>query len=347
MTTATLRSSTSSGEEHESEILDAYSRAIISVVDSVGPSVVSIGVQSERGESSGSGVFFAPDGYLLSNAHVVGDAGSVQITMTDGRSMTATVIGTDPQTDLAVCQANNFHSAVPFSQLGDSALLKVGQLAIAIGNPLGFASSVSTGVVSALGRSIRGVAGNIIEDVIQTNVPLNPGNSGGPLVSSSGKIIGINTAIIAGAQGLSFSVPINTAKWVLQEILSHRRVRRAWLGLYCQVVVISPEFRRALPEVLHKSKSVVHVRGLEPDGPGWRGGVQVNDLVTAVNGKVVENIDDIYRCISSHPPSDKMFTVTVARRVKQGEWMVIDLQVPFMERPATTRRTERVPSIKW
>ena len=180
------RSLSSTTANDDTEILDAYSKAIIGVVDKVGSSVVAIGVQSERGESAGSGVFFAPDGFFLSNAHVVGNAEQVQITLTDGRRMSASVVGTDPSTDLAVCQVNNLQGKVPYAELGNSAGLRVGQLAIAIGNPLGFANSVSTGVVSALGRCIKGVAGNMIEDIIQTNVPLNPGNSGGPLVSTTG-----------------------------------------------------------------------------------------------------------------------------------------------------------------
>lgn len=188
--TSHCRSLSSTTATDDTEILDAYSKAIIGVVDKVGSSVVAIGVQSERGESAGSGVFFAPDGFFLSNAHVVGNAEQVQITLTDGRRMSASVVGTDPSTDLAVCQVDNLQGKVPYAELGNSAGLRVGQLAIAIGNPLGFANSVSTGVVSALGRCIKGVAGNMIEDIIQTNVPLNPGNSGGPLVSTSGVCAG-------------------------------------------------------------------------------------------------------------------------------------------------------------
>jgi S1-C subfamily serine protease len=186
MSTTTSKPSTS--KEPDTELLDAYSRAVSSVVETVGPAVVSVGVTTVRGQGTGSGVFFAPDGFFLSNSHVVGEASNVTASLADGRQMSATVIGTDPSTDLAVCQLDA-KDTVPYAELGDSSSLRVGQLAIAIGNPFGYSSTVSTGVVSALGRTIQGVAGNMIEDVIQTDVALNPGNSGGPLVSSSGRFL--------------------------------------------------------------------------------------------------------------------------------------------------------------
>lgn len=328
----------------DTQLLDAYSRAITSVVSKVGPAVVSIGVTTERGESSGSGVFFAPDGYLLSNAHVVGSAPSVQVTLTDGRRLTADVVGTDPATDLAVCQVQT-QGSVPFAELGDSSSLLVGQVAIAMGNPLGFSSSVSTGVVSALGRSIKGVAGNMIEDVIQTDCALNPGNSGGPLVLSSGHVVGINTAIIAGAQGLSFSVPINTAKWVLTEILNHRRVRRPWLGLYCLVVPRNPELWSTLPSAVRPGKSIVYVKEIEPRGPGALGGVLPGDFVAAVGGMPVQSVEDIYQKmqkITQDNPSLGKFSVTV---VRDGE--VRDLSVPFMEVPKRPLAPRRAAALPW
>ncbi|KAJ1482986.1 trypsin-like cysteine/serine peptidase domain-containing protein [Baffinella frigidus] len=234
--------SVSGGDDGEADLLDAYSRAIISVTEKVGPAVVAINVKSAFGESAGSGVFFAPDGYILSNAHVVRRAAQVRITLADGRRLTADVIGIDLKTDLAVVTPVD----VPYAELGDSSLLRVGQVVIAIGNPLalGF-QSVSTGVVSALGRtSVNPSQAELADGGAQgilTDVALNPGDSGGPLVSSSGKIIGINTAIVRGntsalqgAHGLGFSVPIDTAKWVLQELMAYRRVRRPWLGLCCE-----------------------------------------------------------------------------------------------------------------
>jgi len=251
--------------------------------------------------------------------------------------MSATVIGTDPSTDLAVCQLDG-KDTVPYAELGESSTLRVGQLAIAIGNPFGYSSTVSTGVVSALGRSMQGVAGNIIEDVIQTDLALNPGNSGGPLVSSAGRVVGINTAILARGQGISFSVPINTAKWVLQEILTHRRVRRAYVGLYCQVHQATPPLRRLLSvaaggEGAVPARSVVHVYGLVPGGPGERGGVLPNDFILSIDGQLVENVDDIYRRLQKvGQRGGREFGVAVVR-----EGRLRQLTLPFVERPQDRR----------
>src|SRR5574340_862095 len=222
-------------ETSDLELLDAYSRAIIQVVEEVGPAVVgiSIGVQSPRQAAeqagAGSGVIIAPDGYILTNDHVVAGAKLLRATLEDGRTLPAEVIGTDPATDLAVIRVNA--AGLPFANLGDSAALSVGQLVIAIGNPFGFQSTVSTGVVSALGRALRSQSGRLIENIIQHSAPLNPGNSGGPLVDSRGRVVGINTAIIMMAQGIGFAIPANTAKWVVSQLLTHGRVRRGFLGL--------------------------------------------------------------------------------------------------------------------
>ena len=221
----------------DAELLDAYSLAVVHVVEEVGPTVVSIGVRANRGpfggEGAGSGVIFAPDGFILTNNHVVDGAEKISVSLTDGRSFSADVIGTDPDTDLAVVRVPG--SGLPAASFGDSGRLRTGQLVIAIGNPLGFQNTVSTGVISALGRSLRSPQGRLIEHVIQTDVSLNPGNSGGPLVDSRGEVIGINTAMISNAQGLSFAVPINTARYVVSELVSKGRVSRAYLGLLAQV----------------------------------------------------------------------------------------------------------------
>mmetsp|Transcript_52101 Transcript_52101/g.136130 ORF Transcript_52101/g.136130 Transcript_52101/m.136130 type:complete len:372 (-) Transcript_52101:338-1453(-) len=325
--------STTAKPDSDSELLDAYSRAVSKVVDNVGPAVVSIGVAHEQGLGSGSGVFFAPDGYFLSNSHVVGEASQVAVTLADGRKMSATVIGTDPSTDLAVCQLDSVKESVPYAELGDSSSLRVGQLAIAIGNPFGFSSTVSTGVISALGRSIQGVAGNMIEDVIQTDVALNPGNSGGPLVSTNNKVVGINTAILARGQGISFSVPINTAKWVLQEILTHRRVRRAYVGTFCQVHQATAPLRKLLRAVgapgAATQQGVVQVVSVMPGGPGHRGGLIPNDLIVAINGEAVESVDDIYRKLQKvGQQRTASYQVSAIR-----EGRLVNLTVPFMERP--------------
>ena len=217
------------------ELLDAYSQAVVSVVDSVGPAVVSISSDKNFHYSAsdqagaGSGVVIAPDGYILTNDHVIQNSNTLKVRLTDGISLSATLIGKDPATDLAVIRTNA--SYLPSSTLGSSDRLRVGQLAIAMGNPFGFQSTVSTGVVSALGRTLRSTKGRLIENIIQHTAPLNPGNSGGPLVDSAGKVVGINTAIIAMAQGIGFSIPANTAKWVVSQILTRGRVRRGSLGI--------------------------------------------------------------------------------------------------------------------
>merc|ERR1719378_1231212 len=225
---------------------DAYSKTVVGVVQDVGDAVVAINVQGAggpgTGDSAGSGVILSPDGYVLTNAHVVGDAASVNLALTDGRSLRAAVRGRDVATDLALLHADQ--GGLPFASLGDSNGLQVGQLVVAIGNPLGFQSTVSAGVVSALGRSLKAKDGKMIDGVIQTDVALNPGNSGGPLVDSFGQVVGVNTAIIAGAQNLSFSVPAATANWVVAEIMEHGRVRRSYLGFSVQQRPVSRAFQR-------------------------------------------------------------------------------------------------------
>jgi S1-C subfamily serine protease len=204
--------------DSDEDLLDAYSRAVVGVVDKVGPAVVSIAVKKQsrarriEGEGAGSGVVIAQDGFVLTNNHVIERANEVEVELTDGSTFPAQVVGADPATDLAVVRTGA--SGLPTADLGDSSSLRVGQLVIAIGNPMGFESTVSTGVISALGRALRSPSGRLIENVIQTDVPLNPGNSGGPLVDSRGRVIGINTAMLSMAQGISFAVPVNTARWV-------------------------------------------------------------------------------------------------------------------------------------
>jgi S1-C subfamily serine protease len=282
------------------EILDAYSRAVVSVVDAVGPAVVSVTIGRNRAggrvaaTGAGSGVIIAPDGYVVTNDHVVHDAGRLEATLTDGRTLEAVVVGEDPSTDLALIRLNS--ADLPVAELGRSAALRVGQLVVAIGNPLGFQSTVSAGVVSALGRSFRSRTGRLIESVIQTDVALNPGSSGGPLVDSSGRVVGINTAIIAMAQGLSFAIPIDTATWVIGELLTHGRVRRAWLGLVAQTRPLDRSLGRRLGI---SGTHVVEIVAVEPGGPAAATGLRGKDWILAVDGQSTPTVDELHRRLAT------------------------------------------------
>jgi S1-C subfamily serine protease len=280
----------------DGEILDAYSRAVVSVVERVGPAVVSLttgrpaGGRRAGAMGAGSGVIIAPDGYALTNAHVVHGAGRLEATLTDGRTLEAVLVGEDASTDLALIRlgAADLPSAGP----GRSATLRVGQLVVAIGNPLGFQSTVSAGVVSALGRAFRSRTGRMIENIVQTDVALNPGNSGGPLVDSSGRVIGINTAIIAMAQGLSFAIPIDTAIWVIGELLAHGRVRRAWLGLAAQARPLDRALGRRLG---FAAPQVVEVLSVVPGGPAARAGLRAGDWIVALDDQPAPTVDALHR----------------------------------------------------
>jgi len=296
------RCEVSEAEKSDVELLDAYSRAVITVVDSVGPAVVSISVgQQSPGREleqigAGSGVVIAPDGYVLTNDHVVHNAKQLVVTLTNGTTLSANLVGTDPATDLAVIRAEG--SNLPFATLGDSAALRVGQLVIAIGNPFGFQSTVSTGVVSALGRALRSREGRLIENIIQHTAPLNPGNSGGPLVDSRGRIAGINTAIIMMAQGIGFSIPSNIAKWVVSQILTHGRVRRGYLGITAQQ---RPLGRRVVRYHNLASEFAVEVLSVAPDSPAAQGGIKIGDLIVVISGQAVASVDNIHRFLSEWP----------------------------------------------
>lgn len=284
----------------EVELLDSYSRAVITVVDTVGPAVLMVSRKSGGGNSSGqegagSGIIITPDGYILTNNHVVQGADALSVTRQDGATLDAVLIGTDPATDLAVIRADG--SDLPYAVLGDSSKLKVGQLVIAIGNPFGFNSTVSTGVVSALGRGLRSRDGRLIEDIIQHTAPLNPGNSGGPLVDSRGRVVGVNTAIIAIAQGIGFSVPADTAIWVISEILVHGRVRRGFLGL----TALQRQLNRRLARFHNLPNNYgVEVVRINPEGPSDRAGIRQGDMIVSIDGRKTETIDDLHRTLSVH-----------------------------------------------
>lgn len=297
----------------DAELLDAYSRAVIAVVDAVGPSIVSISIGRESRESefdpigAGSGFVITPDGYILTNSHVVSNVKKVETIFVDGNRLRATLVGKDDSTDLAVIQVNA--SGLPYASLGDSSELHVGQLVIAMGNPFGFQSTVSTGVVSALGRSLRSQQGRLIENIIQHTAPLNPGNSGGPLLDSRGRVVGINTAIIPMAQGIGFSIPSNTGKWVVTQLMTQGRVRRSYLGI---VGYKRPLERRLVLFFKLKKDHGVEIVSTDPKGPARKAGLRVGDIVVAVNDQGVGSVDDIYRFLAEWPIG-RTLSVTVIR----------------------------------
>ncbi len=289
-------------------LLDAYSRAVTGAVDRVSPSVVNIEVHQSSGRTrageprerrgGGSGFVFTPDGLILTNSHVVHDASRIEVTLSDGRRMPATSIGDDPASDLAVVRVNNAPAdepALTAASLGDSQQLRVGQLAIAIGNPYGFQSTVTAGVVSALGRSLRSYSGRLIDDVIQTDAALNPGNSGGPLVDSAGRVIGVNTATILPAQGICFAIGINTAKFVASRLLRDGRIRRSYIGVSAQTVPIHRRVVRFYD--LPKETGVVAL-SVEEKSPARLAGLREGDVIIALEGHPVAGVDDLHRVLT-------------------------------------------------
>src|SRR5450631_2103278 len=288
----------------DTPLLDAYSGAVIGALERVAPAVTFIEVvgparAAPRGrraqQASGSGFLFTPDGYLLTNSHVVDGSEEITVRLNDDTRFQADLVGNDPDSDLAVLRIGH-HSALPYAEFGDSAALKVGQVAIAIGNPLGYSKTVTTGVVSALGRTLRATSGRLMHDVIQTDAALNPGNSGGPLVDSKGRVIGVNTAMIPQAQAICFATGINTAKWVIGQLFAHGRVRRAYIGVSGATVPIATRVVRhfGLPR-----NRAVHVSEVVAGSPAAQAGVEAGDRMIALDERPVDGIDSLQRLLDA------------------------------------------------
>jgi S1-C subfamily serine protease len=310
----------------DTELLDAYSHAVTSVADTVGPAVVRVETRSANGRSGGvgSGVVIAPDGLVLTNSHVVAGTKEVRLLDAEGQVMEARLLGEDPDTDLALLRAGSARD-LAHAALGDSKKLRRGQLVVAIGNPLGFESTVTAGVISALGRSLRARSGRLIEDVIQTDAALNPRNSGGPLVSSRGQVIGINTAVIMGAQGICFAVASNTAQFVLSELIKHGRVRRGYIGVSAQTTPVPRRHARAA-EIDNASGAMI--TAIEPNGPAALAGLMTLDTIVRADGALVTGVDDLIRLLNSERIG-RSVTIDVLRR---GSLRTFELKP--LERPA-------------
>ena len=284
------------GFSDDDELLDAYSNAVTSAVERAGPSVVSISVKSGkwwRQGGSGSGFVFTPDGFILTNSHVAGGAEEITVKFADGRQFEAHLVGDDPDTDLAVIRVHA--PDLVHLELADSSKVKVGQVAIALGNPYGFQHSVTAGVVSALGRSLRAESGRMIQDVIQTDASLNPGNSGGPLVDSRGLVIGLNTAMIMPAQGIAFAVAVNTARYIAGKLIKHGRVRRASVGIAGQNIELPLRLQRKFE--LLEAGGILLVDVLS-DSPARKAGLQKGDVLVGMSGERIVSIEKLLQFLT-------------------------------------------------
>jgi S1-C subfamily serine protease len=324
-----LQEKTQPAAADDQALLDAYSNAVIGVTERVGPAVVRVETGSKTPQSQergglGSGIVISPDGLVLTNSHVVGTSKQIRLRDSEGIVTDARVLGVDPDTDLALLRADGARD-LHYASLGDSKSLRRGQLVVAIGNPLGFESTVTAGVVSALGRSIRSVSGRTIEDVIQTDAALNPGNSGGPLVSSAAEVIGINTAIISGAQGICFAVASNTAQFVLSEIIRHGYVRRAHIGVSGQSAPI-PRRHAVLAGVENKMGALL--TQIDPDGPAAKAGILPGDVVVRLDGVDVNGVDDLIRVLDR----DRIDRTLAMDVLRMGRLRAIDIH-PIERKP--------------
>jgi S1-C subfamily serine protease len=314
----------------EDDLLDAYSQAVIHAAERVNPSVVNIDVRKRPREKqttrfrppgelrgNGSGFIFTPDGFILTNSHVVHHADKMMVTLPDGRHLEGDLVGEDPDTDLAVVRVNgsNFLAA----PLGDSQKIRVGQLAIAIGNPYGFQCTVTSGVVSALGRSLRSISGRLIDNIIQTDAALNPGNSGGPLVTSRGEVIGVNTAMILAAQGICFAIGINTAKFVAGRLIKEGKIKRSYIGLGGQNV---PLLRRMVRFYHLPVESGILVVSIEENSPAQRAGLSEGDVIVSFDGQPIAGIDDLHKRLTEEKVGVRT-KLTILRRTEKLDFMII------------------------
>ena len=314
----------------DDELLDQYSQVVSRAVRDVSPAVVKIDVVvsvagrqafgdprlPKEAKGSGSGFVFTPDGFILTNSHVVHDAKSIEVSFVDGRKLKARLIGDDPHTDLAVIKVDGFN--LKYARIGDSGNLRVGQVVIAIGNPFGFECTVTSGIVSALGRSIRSNSGRLIEQVIQTDAALNPGNSGGPLINSRAEVIGVNTAIILPAQGICFAVPASTAQWVASRLMQEGRIRRAYIGVGGQNIL--------LPQGLVHVERIpveggVYVASIEENSPAHIGGIREGDVIIAVNAQIVKSMDDLHKFLTQEKIGERIRLVFI----RQFEKLSLDI----------------------
>src|SRR5258708_3901023 len=302
----------------EAEVLDAYSRTVTGVAESVSPSVVRIqGTTSKGRDGSGSGFIFTPDGFVLTNSHVVHGSSKIDVLTPDSGEFKSQLIGEDPDTDLALLRIDA--PVLRSVKLGDSRKIRVGQLVVAIGNPYGFQYTVTAGVVSALGRSLRSQSGHLIEDVIQTDAALNPGNSGGPLVNASGEVIGVNTATILPAQGLCFAISINTAQFIASKLIRHGAVRRSYIGVQAQTAALNRTIARHY-EI--KATTGALVLAAESGTPAQKAGLQEGDIIVALEGEPVEGVDVLHRLLTEEKIGVST-RLTVLRGSRRLEFQVV------------------------
>jgi S1-C subfamily serine protease len=308
----------------DDSLLDSYSRTISSVAAQVAPAVVNIRVEAgRRGEGNGSGFFIAPDGFILTNSHVVHGARKIEVTLADTRTFAANLVGEDPDTDLAVLRIGA--SQLPSLEFADSKKLRAGQIAVAIGSPYGFQQSVTAGVVSALGRSMRAESGRLMDDILQTDAALNPGNSGGPLVNSRGQVVGVNTAVILPAQGLCFAIAANTAQLVAGWLIKDGKIRRSYLGLAGQTVPLHPKITR-----FHRldQESGVLIAGVEEGGPVDLSGLREGDIIISFKDSPVSSIDDLHRFLVGSEIGQRS-VLTVVRGTEILSFLVTPRELPL------------------